>query len=239
MVKWQLMPLIDPQSIFDQHVIWHLIDNLLSVRQESTNFHRHAKYFDQQIDRYESFDTVVNIGHFAYKLFYLQADSPILKLFCLHSLNPLMLKLKSKIFCTDRSLDVNSEVSWMQCKVVTCTTFLGAVPTFLKEPTYKITAIKGSTATFDCQIDVSQPSYHWLKDGTNITKGSISLSGSVSSLQIDNLAFSDSGNYSCVATDIKSSQRGKRTGALVVKGMLLILKLFRDCNIFRSAMWVK
>ena len=134
---------------------------------------------------------------------------------------------------------VNYEVSWMQCKVVTCTTFLGAVPTFLKEPTSKTTAIKGSTATYDCQIDVSQPSYHWLKDGGNITKGSISLSGSVSSLQIDNLAFSDSGNYSCVATDIQSSQSGERTGVLVVKGMLLILKLFRDCNTFRSAMWVR
>lgn len=123
----------------------------------------------------------------------------------------------------------------MQCKVVTCTTFLDAVPTFLKKPTSG-TAIKGSMVTFDCQIGVSQPSYHWLKDGSNITKGSISLSGSVSSLQIDNLAFSDSGNYSCVATDIQSSQSGERTGVLVVKGMLLILKLFRDCNIFRSAM---
>ena len=107
----------------------------------------------------------------------------------------------------------------MQCEVVTCSTFSGTVPTFLKGPTFK-SAIKGTTVTFDCQIDVSQPSYHWLKDGSNISTDSISLSGSVSSLQIDNLEFSDSGNYSCLATDRQSGQSGERTGMLVVKGML-------------------
>ena len=106
----------------------------------------------------------------------------------------------------------------MQFKVVTCTTFSGVGLTFLQEPTFK-SAIKGTTATFDCQIDVLQPSYHWQKDGSNITKGSISLSGSVSSLQIDNLEFSDSGNYSCIATDRQLGQSGERTGTLVVNGI--------------------
>jgi len=113
----------------------------------------------------------------------------------------------------------------MQCKVVTCATFSGAGPTFLQEPTVK-SAIRGTTATFNCQIDVSQPSYHWQKDGSNISKGSISLSGSVSSLQIDNLEFSDSGNYSCIATDRQSSQSGERTGTLVVKGITCYVNLF-------------
>ena len=100
----------------------------------------------------------------------------------------------------------------------------GAVPTFLKEPSSK-NAIRGSMTTFDCQIDVSQPSYYWLKDGSNITKGSISLSGATSSLQIDGLEFSDSGNYSCVATDKQLGHRGERTGTLTVKGMYMFLLL--------------
>ena len=98
-------------------------------------------------------------------------------------------------------------------------------PTFLQEPSSK-SAIKATTATFDCQIDVSQPSYRWQKDGSNITKGSISLFGSVSSLQIDNLEFSDSGNYSCIATDRQSGQSGERTGTLVVKGIVLYSILY-------------
>ena len=115
--------------------------------------------------------------------------------------------------------------SIMQCKVVTCVTISGAGLTFLQEPTVK-SALRGTTATFDCRIDVSQPSYHWQKDGSNITKGSISLSGSVSSLQIDNLEFSDSGNYSCIATDRQSGQSGERTGTLVVKGITRYIKHF-------------
>ena len=107
-----------------------------------------------------------------------------------------------------------------QCKVITCTTFSGAGPTFLKEPTFK-SAIKATTATFHCQIDALQPSYHWQKDGSNITNGSISLSGPVSSLQINNLEFSDSGKYSCIATDRQSGQSGERTGTLAVKGIVL------------------
>ena len=94
------------------------------------------------------------------------------------------------------------------------------MPIFLKEPTSK-SAIKGKATTFECQINVVQPSYHWLKDSSNITKGSTSLSGSVSSLQIDSLEFSDSGNYTCVATDEQSGQRAERTGTLTVKGMFL------------------
>jgi len=43
----------------------------------------------------------------------------------------------------------------------------------------------------------------------------------VSSLQIDNLKFSDPGNYSCIATDRQSGQSGERTGTLVVKGIVL------------------
>jgi len=98
-------------------------------------------------------------------------------------------------------------------------TFLGAPPNFLKEPTSK-SAIKGSQIIFECQIDVSQPSYHWLKDGSNISKGSTSPSGSLSKLSVSNLEFSDAGNYSCVAMDKKTGQRGERTGVLAVKGML-------------------
>ena len=92
--------------------------------------------------------------------------------------------------------------------------------TFLKEPSSR-SAIKGSQITFECETDVSQPSYHWIKDSNNITKGSISFSGSVSRLLVNNLAFSDAGNYTCIATDTQSGQRGERTGVLAVKGMLL------------------
>ena len=95
-----------------------------------------------------------------------------------------------------------------------------AVPNFLKEPTSK-SAIKGTTTTFECRIDVSQPVYQWLKDGSNITKGSISLSGlAVLLLQIDDLEFSDSGNYSCVATDKQSGETATKTATLTVQGML-------------------
>ena len=117
------------------------------------------------------------------------------------------------------------------------TIFPGALPNFLKEPTSRST-IKGTTTTYDCQIDAPQPSYHWLKDGSNITKGSVSLSGSVSSLQIDRLEFSDSGNYSCVATDRQSGQSGERTGTLAVKGMYLATSFVEAvlvcCSFFES-----
>lgn len=48
----------------------------------------------------------------------------------------------------------------------------------------------------------------------------------MSSLQIDNLEFSDSGNYSCIATDRQSGQSGERTGTLVVKGIVLYSILY-------------
>lgn len=77
---------------------------------------------------------------------------------------------------------------------------------------------------FECQIGASQPSYHWLKDGRNISKGSISLVGSLSTLSVGNLEFSDSGNYSCIATDRQSGQSGEKTGILTVKGTFSFLR---------------
>ena len=77
---------------------------------------------------------------------------------------------------------------------------------------------------FECQIGASQPSYHWLKDGRNISKGSISLVGSLSTLSVGNLEFSDSGNYSCIATDRQSGRSGEKTGILTVKGTFLFLR---------------
>ena len=91
---------------------------------------------------------------------------------------------------------------------------------FLKEPSSR-SAIKGGQITFECQTDVLQPSYQWIKDNSNITKGSISFSNSVSKLLLNNLEFSDAGNYTCVVADTQSGQRGERTGVLAVKGMLL------------------
>lgn len=99
----------------------------------------------------------------------------------------------------------------------------GAAPNFLKEPSFK-SALKGSQIIFECQIDVSQPSYHWFKDGNNITKGSVSLAESVSTLSVNNLEFSDAGNYSCVAIDNQSGKRGERIGELAVKGKPTILQ---------------
>ena len=91
---------------------------------------------------------------------------------------------------------------------------------FLKMPSSQ-SALKGSQISYECQIDVSSPSYQWLKDGSNITKGSISLTGSVSSLVVNNLKFSDAGNYTCVAKDTQSGQEGERTGTLAVKGFFV------------------
>lgn len=99
----------------------------------------------------------------------------------------------------------------------------GAEPVFLKMPSSQ-SALKGSQISYECQIDVSSPSYQWLKDGSNITKGSISLTGSVSSLVVNNLKFSDAGNYTCVAKDTQSGQEGERTGTLAVKGKPTIVQ---------------
>lgn len=101
---------------------------------------------------------------------------------------------------------------------------LAATPNFLKEPAVSQSALKDGQVIFECQIGASQPSYHWLKDGRNISKGSISLMGSLSTLSVGNLEFSDSGNYSCIATDKQSGQSGEKTGILTVKGTFSFLR---------------
>ena len=93
-----------------------------------------------------------------------------------------------------------------------------AVPNFLKEPTSQ-SVLKGSAVNFECQINVAQPIYNWLKDGSNISKGNIFPSGSATLLKIDNLEFSDSGNYSCVATDKQSGETVTKSATLTVQGI--------------------
>ena len=92
-----------------------------------------------------------------------------------------------------------------------------AVLNFLKEPTSQ-SVLKGSAVNFECQINVAQPIYNWLKDGSNISKGNISPSG-LATLKIDNLEFSDSGNYSCVATDKQSGETVTKSATLTVQGI--------------------
>lgn len=89
----------------------------------------------------------------------------------------------------------------------------------MKEPSSKF-SVKGNQITFDCQIDASQPGYRWIKDESNITKGSVSVSGSVSTLLVDNIEFSDAGNYTCIAVDLQSGLQVERTGLLTVEGNL-------------------
>lgn len=48
--------------------------------------------------------------------------------------------------------------------------------------------------------------------------------GSLSTLSVGNLEFSDSGNYSCIATDRQSGQSGEKTGILTVKGIFSFLR---------------
>ena len=48
--------------------------------------------------------------------------------------------------------------------------------------------------------------------------------GSLSTLSVGNLEFSDSGNYSCIATDRQSGRSGEKTGILTVKGTFLFLR---------------
>ena len=48
--------------------------------------------------------------------------------------------------------------------------------------------------------------------------------GSLSTLSVGNLEFSDSGNYSCIATDRQSRQSGEKTGILTVKGTFSFLR---------------
>lgn len=48
--------------------------------------------------------------------------------------------------------------------------------------------------------------------------------GSLSTLSVGNLEFSDSGNYSCIATDRQSGQSGEKTGILTVKGTFSFLR---------------
>ena len=50
--------------------------------------------------------------------------------------------------------------------------------------------------------------------------------GSLSTLLVGNLEFSDSGNYSCIATDRQSGQSGEKTGILTVKGTFHFLGEF-------------
>lgn len=83
--------------------------------------------------------------------------------------------------------------------------------------------LTGNKLIYECQIDALLPEYHWFKDGSNITKGSISLMGSASSLTVNDLQFSDAGHYTCAAMDTLTAQQGSRTGILAVKGLSRIL----------------
>ena len=92
----------------------------------------------------------------------------------------------------------------------------GADPTFSIEPLLA-KAIKDLSFTLSCQIsNVGSPLYHWLKDGSNVTRGTSSVDSNSATFTINSVKFSDMGNYSCVATDSQTGRSWTSGSATVI-----------------------
>ncbi|XP_032234904.2 roundabout homolog 3 [Nematostella vectensis] len=71
---------------------------------------------------------------------------------------------------------------------------------FTKQPSSQL-GFKSLQVEFECQVSgIANPSYYWIKDGTNVTRGTQDVKNSISSLTISGLKFTDAGQYACVAT---------------------------------------
>ena len=81
------------------------------------------------------------------------------------------------------------------------------------------TKFKGFSVTLSCKIsNVASPAYYWLKDGRNVTGGTVD-SSSVAKFTIESVQFKDMGNYSCVATDTNTANSWtSATATLSVQG---------------------
>lgn len=61
--------------------------------------------------------------------------------------------------------------------------------------------LKGSDVTLTCQATgLVSPSYYWLKDGVNVTRGTYGVTNLKAFLTIKSLTFGDTGSYVCRAT---------------------------------------
>ena len=81
---------------------------------------------------------------------------------------------------------------------------LSEPPSFSKD-LLSVEAVKGSVATFNCEIEGSAPfQVTWLKNGKRISaneKYRIVSQGSMSSLEIQSFESSDIGEYQCDASN--------------------------------------
>ena len=97
----------------------------------------------------------------------------------------------------------------------------GADPHFTTEP---VGGIKWKSSSVDlfCKIsNVVSPVYYWLKDGRNVTGGTVD-SNFVAKLAIKEVQFTDMGNYSCVATDTRTASSWTSSAAtLTVQGTIV------------------
>ena len=92
----------------------------------------------------------------------------------------------------------------------------GADPTFSIEP-LSAKVIKDLSFTLSCQIsNVGSPLYHWLKDGSNVTRGTSYVGSNSATFTINSVKFSDMGNYSCVATDSQTGRSWTSGSATVI-----------------------
>lgn len=96
---------------------------------------------------------------------------------------------------------------------------LSEPPSFSKD-LLSVEAVKGSVATFDCEIEGSVPfEVTWLKNGKRISaseKYRIVSEGSMSSLQIQSFESSDIGEYQCNVSNqvgfVSSKSMAKQRG---------------------------
>ena len=84
-----------------------------------------------------------------------------------------------------------------------------------------ITTLDGNSVTLVCEVSgVPVPQITWVKDGAAVQKGGKSYT-------IQSVVRSDSGSYTCVATNIAGD--AKATSQLIVRGKQH--KCFVQCNI--------
>jgi Ig-like domain-containing protein/immunoglobulin I-set domain protein len=94
-------------------------------------------------------------------------------------------------------------------------------PVITQQPT-GLTNLAGSTATFTITATGTSPSYHWLKNGTNVLTdgGKISGSGSLT-LTITNVLGADDGQYSIIVSNAAGAVTSSNAPLLVVDPYIL------------------